>query len=184
MRGSTWLLVSVLLAGALLAGCGGESGVTYKSLLARPEGHLYYPGSKVVQKHGEDERWEEAGQHAAMAEVRLSTLRSRRSSLGTETNSSREAGRCESRTQLPKLSVKGLRISLLSYQERLLIRRKPTRPTRSGITSCRRRALLFRLQRILQTAGRSTHRPLLQAASPTIEVPQSYISLRHRVAVD
>jgi len=71
MRGSTWLLVSVLLAGALLAGCGGESGVTYTSLLARPEGHLYYPGSKVVQKHGEDERWEEAGQHAAMAEVRL-----------------------------------------------------------------------------------------------------------------
>ena len=71
MRGSTWLLVSVLLAGALLAGCGGESAVTYTGLLARPEGHLYYPGSKVVQKHGEDERWEEAGQHAAMAEVRL-----------------------------------------------------------------------------------------------------------------
>lgn len=71
MYGSTCRIVLLLLVGALLAGCGGESGVTFSSLLARPEGHLYYPGSTVAQKHGEDERWEEAGQHAAWAEVRL-----------------------------------------------------------------------------------------------------------------
>lgn len=63
------LTISVFFCALILSSCG--AGVTYRDLAARPEAHLFFPGSRVLSTNGSDEHSGLTGIYAAKITIQL-----------------------------------------------------------------------------------------------------------------
>ena len=70
-RASQVQLVIVLAATAMLVSCGTPA-VTADALAKRPEGHLFYPGSQLINTSRQDEHPSEGGTYMGMLTQELS----------------------------------------------------------------------------------------------------------------
>src|SRR5205823_14863635 len=70
-RASQVQLVIVLAATAVIVSCGTPA-VTADALAKRPEGHLFYPGSQLINTSRQDEHPSEGGTYMGMLSQELS----------------------------------------------------------------------------------------------------------------
>ena len=69
------LTICVFFCALILSSCG-TGGVTYKDLAARPEAHLFFPGSRVLSTTGNDEHSELTGIYPANITIQLAVAAS------------------------------------------------------------------------------------------------------------